>query len=121
MGRITDLRPHLQTAGVVVLPSIIDSDGETETLGQSLVEAISCGTPVIGSCVGGIPEVVNMDVGILVNDNDVEMLRKAIIDLKNNIEWQKEKKENARKQAVEKFSIHSHINKLKEIYAEVTQ
>ena len=42
---------------------------ESEGLPVSIMEAQAHGIPVIGTSVGGIPEIVNNDVGVLVNEN----------------------------------------------------
>lgn len=63
-------------AGVVVLPSLSDA----ESFGMVLVEAMASGRPVIGSNVGGIPEVIDHEVnGLLVPSNDPEALACAIM------------------------------------------
>lgn len=73
-----------EVAGVVadaralVLPSLTDS----ESFGMSLIEAMACGTAVVGSRVGGIPSVVREGVdGLLVEPGDVEGLAAALTTL----------------------------------------
>jgi glycosyltransferase involved in cell wall biosynthesis len=62
-----------------VLPSIIDSRGDTEGLGVVLLEAMSYRIPVIASDVGGIRDIVHPGrTGILVPPNDVPSLAAAI-------------------------------------------
>ncbi|RZJ39896.1 MAG: glycosyltransferase, partial [Chryseobacterium sp.] len=51
---------------------------ENETQGCVLVEANACGIPVISSKVGGVPEFVNENTGVLVEKNNVEELYLAM-------------------------------------------
>lgn len=55
-----------------------------ETFGVSLIEAMSCGLPVISTICGGPEDFVNSKVGILVKKNDVDALTKALINIYNN-------------------------------------
>ena len=45
-----------------------------------VMEALNCGRPVVASTVGGIPELVGQDCGILVPPQTVEPLAKALFD-----------------------------------------
>jgi glycosyltransferase involved in cell wall biosynthesis len=55
---------------------------DMEGLGVSLLQAAAAGVPLIGSAVGGIPEIVRDDVnGILVPPGDVAALRQALFRL----------------------------------------
>jgi glycosyltransferase involved in cell wall biosynthesis len=55
------------------------STTETEGLPVSMMEALSFGIPIIASNVGGVPEIVNNDTGILLDPNNcVEELINAL-------------------------------------------
>lgn len=79
---ITD--PHIvaryyQAADVYVHPA------KAETFGLVIVEAEACGTPVIASAVGGIPElIINGKTGYVVPSGDAQELAQRIIELKTN-------------------------------------
>jgi glycosyltransferase involved in cell wall biosynthesis len=80
-GRVssTELVKAYQHAGVLVLPAVVDARGDTEGLGVVLLEAMSCGTPVVASDIGGITDIVSHDqTGLLVPPGDAEALAAAI-------------------------------------------
>ena len=61
-------------------PSIITKTGDTEGLGIVFLEALASGTCVIGSNVGGIPDIIkNNKTGLLVKEKDQRELAEAII------------------------------------------
>lgn len=64
-------------ASVVVVPSIFP-----EPFGLVAAEAMSVGTPVVASAVGGLPDVLGHgDAGVLVAPDDPASLRAAVIEL----------------------------------------
>ncbi len=68
------LLPYFYSAAYLyVLPSLF------EGLPATILEAMACGTPVIATRVGGIPEVVINGVnGILIDPGSIEQLRNAL-------------------------------------------
>jgi len=73
------LKSFYQRASVFVLPAITDPTGDTEGLGVVLLEAMSCGVPVIASCVGGIPDIItDGKTGLLVEEKNSIQLAEAI-------------------------------------------
>ncbi len=83
-GRVSDeeLARLYRSAGVFVLPAVVDRSGDTEGLGVVLLEAMSYGVPVIASAVGGITDIVEDGVtGLLVPPGRPELLADAIARL----------------------------------------
>lgn len=77
----TELPQQYRQADIVVQPSLY------ETFGMPLVEAMASGLPVIGSDVGGIPEVIgNGESGVLVPPGDVRRLETALEQLVTDAE-----------------------------------
>ncbi len=75
---------YFDQATVFVLPSL--SEGSPRVL----VEAMSCGLPVVATNVGGIPEIVKEGVnGILVPVGDEKALAKAIKYVLDDVDFQK--------------------------------
>ncbi len=70
-----DLPAWFQRATVFASPSLFQ-----EPFGLVNAEAMACGTPVVGSNRGGIPEVLG-EAGILVNPDDVKELAGALSSL----------------------------------------
>jgi rhamnosyl/mannosyltransferase len=73
----------MQRATILTLPSI----GGCESFGMVLAEAMACQTPVVGTNLGGIPEVINNDIdGFVVPANDSNALAQAIAKILTNKE-----------------------------------
>ena len=77
VGRIEnkELSRYYNAADLVVVPSIYE-----EGFGRVILEALSCGTPVIASNKGGIPEALDPSVGILLEPK-VDEIQRAIARL----------------------------------------
>jgi glycosyltransferase involved in cell wall biosynthesis len=73
-GRVPhdDVPSYLAAADVVCAPSLI------EPFGQSILEAMAAGKTVVATNVGGPPEFVPPEAGILVDPLDVPALRRAL-------------------------------------------
>jgi N-acetyl-alpha-D-glucosaminyl L-malate synthase BshA len=75
LGKRADFVELLRHADAFVLTS------ETESFGLAALEALSCGVPVLGYRVGGVPAVVSEDVGRLVAPFDLDALAEAVVNV----------------------------------------
>lgn len=74
------LRDYYAAADITVVPSIVDSAGDTEGMPVVVLEALSAGTPVVATRVGGIPDViVDGYNGYLVEQKNSQALATAVI------------------------------------------
>ncbi|MBQ2353078.1 MAG: glycosyltransferase family 4 protein [Methanobrevibacter sp.] len=92
-GSRTDVENIIPNCDFLVLPSF------SESFGLVLIEALACGKPVIGSDVGGISEIINDDVGLLVNPNDISLISNSIDRLVDDEELRAKLSANARNRA----------------------
>ncbi len=104
-GKITDedyLSLLYSAADVFVIPSMIDNYPNT------VLEAMSCGTPCVGFKVGGIPEMIDHKVnGYLVDPFNIKQLAEGILWVLSDKEKRGELGKNAR------FKIEKECNETK--------
>ena len=92
----------MSKATVFVHPSSKLGDGVPNVIKESM----AAGTPVIGSNIAGIPELLKGgDLGLLVPPMDIKALADAIENLLTNAGLRNKYAESARKHAVEKFDL----------------
>ncbi len=84
--RLLGRRPHqevvhfLRHCRVAVVPSIVDSNGRTEGMPTTVIEAMAAGCRVVGSAVDGIPDIIHHgENGWLCRDKDPEDLAEKIL------------------------------------------
>jgi glycosyltransferase involved in cell wall biosynthesis len=98
-------------ADVFVIPSL------QESFGQTVIEAIACGTPVVGFAVGGIPDMVRPGItGLLVSTENVLELRDAISAILQNPVLRAEMSQNCRRIAVAEYSFEIQSRSYIELY-----
>ena len=119
--------PGLYAAStVLVLPSVERTCYDrpvrvSELLGLALIEAMACGTPVIASGVGGVPEVVQDGVtGFVVPAGDVPALRERLEQLLGDPHLARRMGQNARADVLERFTWSKVAERCLAAYAELT-
>ena len=101
----------LSAIDIFVLPSL------SEGLGLALLEAMATGKPVIGSNVGGIPELIEEGVnGYLVTPANPVQLSEAIIKLALNPELANKMGRSGRLKAEENYNVRDQTEKLVDLY-----
>lgn len=83
----------------------------------TILEAMSCGLPVIASGVGGISEAVDKNNGILVN-NEVGQIREAILKLVDDKDLRLKLGEQGRQDVVVRFSLEQMLSQIERVYSE---
>ena len=81
----------------------------------TVLEAMSCGLPIIASNVGGVDEAVDSSCGILVN-NDAGQIRAAVLKLINDKELSLRMGERARTIVQQKFSLDKMLVEIENVY-----
>ena len=111
LGAVEDVVPYLRAANLFVLPS------STEGLSNSLLEAMSCGLPVIATKVGAASEMIDhQNSGWLIRPNSQEDLEIAITALLEDESLCKEMGRRAREYVVKVYALPVLVKSLRELY-----
>ena len=101
-------------ADLFLLPSA------SEGFGLAALEALACGVPVVGSIVGGLPELItDGEVGYLEPIGDVEAMAKRSIEILSDDMLHQSMSKNARRLTVEKFDTGDIVKEYYQFYEEV--
>jgi glycosyltransferase involved in cell wall biosynthesis len=113
-GFETDMAGLLAALDLYVSPSI------AEGLGLATIEAMAAGLPVVGTAVGGTPEVVDDGVtGVLVPPGKAAPLGAAIARLLGNGAQRKRMGEAGRERAIAEFGEATMLARIAALYREV--
>jgi glycosyltransferase involved in cell wall biosynthesis len=109
------LLSHVYSAAdILVAPSLQDN------LPNTVLESISCGTPVAGYAVGGIPDIVRPGLtGLLAAPGDAVDLRRVIVDLLKNEESRKEMAFHCRRIATQEYALEIQARRYVDLYEDV--
>jgi N-acetyl-alpha-D-glucosaminyl L-malate synthase BshA len=111
LGKIDNVAPLLSGADLFLLPT------NAESFGLSALEALASGTPVIGTNVGGLPEVVtNGETGVLCGVGDVDGMAGGAIELlRDESKWKRVSAAGAA-DARTRFSMDDIVARYEEMY-----
>lgn len=92
---------------------------EFETFGVVAIEALALGKPVVSTKCGGPENIINRDVGYLVEKNSVENLKNGMLEVQKN--YNKFSSSEIRKYCLNNFGEEVVIESIKAIYKEVIE
>jgi glycosyltransferase involved in cell wall biosynthesis len=114
-GHRDDIPAIMNAMDIFALPSI------AEHFGRVVIEAMACRKPVIGTCAGGVPEIIEDGVsGILVPPRDPAALADAIMSLATDREKAKRVASAGEERAQKLFSIKKHADAVMAVYDEIS-
>jgi glycosyltransferase involved in cell wall biosynthesis len=101
----TGLTPHASLVERYRQATVLVNPSFTETFGMTLVEAMSCGLPVIATRAGGMTEIIgNGDCGLLVEPGNVPGLASAILRLLEDARLRESMGRAGRQRVLDHFS-----------------
>lgn len=107
---VTDRNRFMHEIDVFVLPSL------TEGTPNAIIEAMAHGKPIVATRVGGIPDLVSDDTGVLVPPSDIEALTGAMAGLAAEVEARHAMGVAARKRYEELFTPQAVLPLLVDFY-----
>ncbi|GFN34310.1 glycosyltransferase [Tepidimicrobium xylanilyticum] len=111
LGYREDIPEILAATDIYISPS------ENEAISFSIIEALSCGVPVVATEVGGVPEIFEKGhVGVLIPFGDKDRFAKVIVELYNNNQQLNSFKSNCRDMVIKNFSQISMLEKTHNLY-----
>ncbi len=76
--RVVGRVPHADVPGWLAAADVVCGPALIEPFGQAILEAMACARSVVATRVGGPPEFVSEDAGVLVDPLDVDALARAL-------------------------------------------
>jgi glycosyltransferase involved in cell wall biosynthesis len=113
-GFLEDIPQIIATFDVAVLPSYF------EGMGRVLLEAMAMEKPVVGTRVGGIPDLIEQDLnGSLVSPGSETELASAVLKILNDKGLAAKMGQAGRKRMTDRFSAESMVRSIEEVYCEL--
>lgn len=101
-------------ADLFLLPS------DTESFGLAALEALSCGVPVVGTNLGGLPEVVEEgQCGYLLPLGDIDGMAEKCWELLEDQNKMNQFRQNARQRAVQRFDAGLIVPRYENFYSQL--
>ncbi len=106
----------LRGSDVFILPSLI------EGLSLSLLEAMACGLACVATDAGADGEALEDEVGVILETENVATQLKILLpQLRRHQGWVSLMQQNARRRALERYTLSQNITQLEALYTRVLQ
>lgn len=117
LGWRRDMPEVINDLDVVVVPSVLP-----DPLPTIVIESMSLGKPVVGACIGGIPEMVEEGTtGLLFEPGDAAQLADKIEWMQLHRDRAEEMGREARRKVIADFSLDRYRHDILEIYRDLCQ
>jgi glycosyltransferase involved in cell wall biosynthesis len=111
--------PRKQIFDVLEQSDIFVFLSDWEGFPMTILEAMSVGLPIIASDVGGVGEMVNSENGILLPDNDVQSVQRAIERLVEDTALRESAGKVSYERVRDMFSVDTMLKHVEELYLKV--
>jgi glycosyltransferase involved in cell wall biosynthesis len=113
-GFLEDIPQIIATFDVAVLPSYF------EGMGRVLLEAMAMEKPVVGTRVGGIPDLIEEDLnGFLVSPGNKKELASAVLKILSDKGLAAKMRQEGRKKMADRFSAESMVRSIEKVYSDL--
>lgn len=114
LGHIAHPASIYQISDVTVLPSLF-----AEPFGRTIIESMACGTPIVASRVGGIPEILTgeFEKGLFESGNEVDLFQ----TLNQVLRWRSNPDlgQRCREHVVQNFSLDKMVDGIEAVLTKV--
>ena len=114
-GNRSDIPDILAASDLFVLSSL------SEGLPITIIEAMMSALPVVATSVGGVPELIDPGVGVLVPPKAPEMLARAITSIVSDPEMRNKMGQSGRQRALERFTQERMVAATEKLYEHVAK
>ncbi|MGM0442131.1 MAG: glycosyltransferase family 4 protein [Elusimicrobiota bacterium] len=113
-GYIDNIELFMKELDVFIMPTL-----RNESFGRTVLEAMLCGIPVIGTDVGGIPEIIEDGKnGFIVESGNFRQIAEKLKYLMENKNILEKMAKYAEKSSSEKFSVNNYITGVETVITE---
>ena len=107
-----DLPTYYCAADLSIMPT-----RALEGFGLPILESMACGTPVLGSAVGAIPEIVGgFEPGLLIADIEPSTIADGVIRTIEAHRGDQDFRRKCREHVLQNYSWDTHVDRLRELY-----